>query len=396
MNKNHSSKTFFFDKIQNGTVIPNGLTSNKLIDIYLNDLRKYKDHYHLRTPHFFEMFSLKYDILSEKSKGLYALEITNSSILTECFCNYLVEECISGLAKKKIINKDLKLLIYVYLEGCREHEFYAIYNALCRAKLDNFLIYTIFLPSEYTNNSYMQERVKLSHFTELHMYVKYNVIWRGPYDSINYNNHKKLRGYALAYSNRHNYDFKLVAFYYLIKKGLHKYCLLSNNKNIPIRRIVDSSNFNKIIKNKDFFTTIKHNTYSKLNHDDLMNLDINLVLECYLDDYNIPYPLITEKTFRPIAFKQLFIIIGQKHSLKKLKEKGYKTFSPNIDESYDDIEDNDLRLTKALLEFERLLLMPEKDFICLKNDLKNIINFNYEHFIKNCKQSIEELNGNII
>ena len=396
MLNSNSSKTFFFDKVENGTVIPNGLVSSKLIDIYLNDFRRYKDHYPLRTPHFFEMFSLRYEILSEKSKGVYAIEIHNSSILTECFCNYLVEECISDLAKKKIINKDLKLLIYVYLEGCREHEFYALYNALCRAKLDNFLIYTIFLPLEYKNNDYMQKRVKLSYFTEVHMYVKYNVIWRGPYDNINLDNHKNLRGYALAYSKRHNYDFKLVAFYYLIKKQLHEYCLLSNSKNAPVRHLSDSEYFNNIIKNKDFFTTIEQNTYSKLNHDDLMNLDLNLVLECYLDDYNIPYPFITEKTFRPIAFKQLFVIIGQKHSLKKLREKGYKTFSPNIDESYDDIENNDLRLTKVLLEFERLLLMPEKDFILLKNDLKDIINFNYEHFIKNCKESIEELNGNII
>ena len=50
--------------------------------------------------------------------------------------------------------------------------------------------------------------------------------------------------------------------------------------------------------------------------------------------------MISEKTFKCILFKQPFIRLGMPHSLKKLKEWGFKTFdSVLFDESYDDVED---------------------------------------------------------
>jgi hypothetical protein len=44
---------------------------------------------------------------------------------------------------------------------------------------------------------------------------------------------------------------------------------------------------------------------------------------------------ISEKTFKPIACYHPFIVFGNKHSLAVLREMGYKTFHPFIDESYD-------------------------------------------------------------
>jgi len=54
----------------------------------------------------------------------------------------------------------------------------------------------------------------------------------------------------------------------------------------------------------------------------------------------------TEKTFKPILYKQPFILVGQKGSLKNLRNKGYRTFSQWFDESYDDISDNHQRMMK--------------------------------------------------
>jgi hypothetical protein len=47
---------------------------------------------------------------------------------------------------------------------------------------------------------------------------------------------------------------------------------------------------------------------------------------------------ISEKTFKFIADSHPFIIAGNKNSLKYLKDLGYKTFSPWIDESYDELD----------------------------------------------------------
>ncbi|MCP4123516.1 MAG: hypothetical protein GY751_17335 [Bacteroidetes bacterium] len=48
-----------------------------------------------------------------------------------------------------------------------------------------------------------------------------------------------------------------------------------------------------------------------------------------------PCPFMTEKTFKPIAFHMPFIIVGSPHTLSRLKDLGYKTFSKWWDESYD-------------------------------------------------------------
>lgn len=47
----------------------------------------------------------------------------------------------------------------------------------------------------------------------------------------------------------------------------------------------------------------------------------------------------TEKTWKPIANKQPFIMVGPYQSLYYLKQKGYKTFDEFFDESYDLIQD---------------------------------------------------------
>ena len=53
---------------------------------------------------------------------------------------------------------------------------------------------------------------------------------------------------------------------------------------------------------------------------------------------------ITEKTLLPIKSLQPFIIIGSYKILKYVKSLGFKTFEDFWDESYDDIEDDELRL----------------------------------------------------
>ena len=64
--------------------------------------------------------------------------------------------------------------------------------------------------------------------------------------------------------------------------------------------------------------------------------------------------LISEKTFHRMAVLHPFILVGHPYSLKKLKELGFKTFSPRIDESYDEIEDESIRMYRVLNEIDKL------------------------------------------
>lgn len=71
---------------------------------------------------------------------------------------------------------------------------------------------------------------------------------------------------------------------------------------------------------------------SKLNDDVMFNSWISVVSEATFAENEC---FLSEKSFKPIACSHPFIIYGNKGSLKRLHEMGYKTFDKWWDESYD-------------------------------------------------------------
>jgi hypothetical protein len=89
---------------------------------------------------------------------------------------------------------------------------------------------------------------------------------------------------------------------------------------------------------------------------------------------------LTEKTFKPIAMEMPFILVAPAHSLEYLRSYGFQTFGSEIDESYDEEEDDLLRIQKVgkLLEDINSLSTAEKQHLykyCAK-----IATHNYQHF----------------
>lgn len=66
----------------------------------------------------------------------------------------------------------------------------------------------------------------------------------------------------------------------------------------------------------------------------------------------------SEKTWKPIGNLQPFIMMGSYRSLEELKNLGFKTFHPFIDESYDLIENNEDRFTFIINEINRISKLP--------------------------------------
>ena len=74
-----------------------------------------------------------------------------------------------------------------------------------------------------------------------------------------------------------------------------------------------------------------------------------------------PGRFVSEKVFKPIAQRHPFILVSVPRTLELLRELGYKTFSPWIDESYDLETDDNKRLLMVAREIERLSnLTPEE------------------------------------
>ena len=89
---------------------------------------------------------------------------------------------------------------------------------------------------------------------------------------------------------------------------------------------------------------------------------------------------ITEKTFKAIALEMPFILVAPAHSLEYLRSYGFQTFSDTIDESYDEEEDDLLRVQKVgqLLEDINNLSYNEKQHIW--KHCARAATHNYNHF----------------
>jgi hypothetical protein len=67
---------------------------------------------------------------------------------------------------------------------------------------------------------------------------------------------------------------------------------------------------------------------------------------------------ISEKIFKPLWHLQPFIVAGRPYMLKYLKNLGFKTFDWLIDESYDNVEDNNERMKLIINEVNNLNKIP--------------------------------------
>jgi hypothetical protein len=139
-----------------------------------------------------------------------------------------------------------------------------------------------------------------------------------------------------------------------------------------------------------------HSHYSAdFDMDDYAATDIEVVLETLFDDDRLH---LTEKSLRPIACAQPFILAGTKGSLEYLRSYGFKTFGNIWDESYDLVEDPAERLIQIaeLMKYISNWLPHQRE----RNmaEAQAIADYNKQHFFS--KQFSElvltELNNNLI
>jgi hypothetical protein len=106
---------------------------------------------------------------------------------------------------------------------------------------------------------------------------------------------------------------------------------------------------------------------------------------------------LTEKTLRPLACGHPFILAAGPGSLALLKHYGFKTFSPYINETYDTVQDNDLRLQLIVEEMKRIKLLSESDRTELIRQCNQIAEINKAHYFSKdfFNQIVKELQDNV-
>lgn len=100
----------------------------------------------------------------------------------------------------------------------------------------------------------------------------------------------------------------------------------------------------------------------------------------------------TEKTIKPIQVGQPFIVAGNKGVLKLLRDDGFKTFHPYIDESYDQADTLEEKLDMVIRETERLCMMNKSEWNDFLNKVSDILEHNQNHLRNKEKSFTEDFN----
>lgn len=105
---------------------------------------------------------------------------------------------------------------------------------------------------------------------------------------------------------------------------------------------------------------------------------INLVTETKFFEPDSIF--LTEKIFKPIVGMQPFIVVGSCNILKTLRDDGYQTFHPFINEEYDNIENNEERMKAIFREINRISELKKTDLARLIKKLATRCIHNYKHW----------------
>lgn len=187
--------------------------------------------------------------------------------------------------------------------------------------------------------------------------------------------------YSRAWSGTREYRLKFSD--YLIQNSIHQHCLTWTT---PTESGIHYSNY--VFKNtkwkptcvlEDYFPeSIADSNYSAdFDLNDYNATDIEIVLETLFDDDRIH---LTEKSLRPIAVGQPFIIAGTHGSLEYLQEYGFKTFGDVWDETYDLIKDSNDRLIAITKLMQDIAGWNPVTKVNKMQQARAIANFNRQHF----------------
>ena len=89
----------------------------------------------------------------------------------------------------------------------------------------------------------------------------------------------------------------------------------------------------------------------------------------------------SEKTYKIISQRHPFLMLGAANTMCQLRNIGYKTFHPYIDESYDYVQDDGARLMMVVKEIERLCNLKGDGLNEFIKGTAEICEHNYQHLI---------------
>ena len=111
------------------------------------------------------------------------------------------------------------------------------------------------------------------------------------------------------------------------------------------------------------------------------------------NSFDTPWLHPDEKFWKPLGQLHPFIWLGPTGGIQHLKDKGFKSFSPFIDESYDTEEDCEKRMMMIVNEITRLCSMSKKEIHdwYYNQDMQDILIYNHKMIINHQENPFYEL-----
>jgi len=139
--------------------------------------------------------------------------------------------------------------------------------------------------------------------------------------------------------------------------------------------------FNYLKENTPFVIDTRYDLFYNLainiTKEDYEKTFISIVTESLADDDTLFF---SEKIWKPIMVGHPFILYGNQHSLKLLKEWGFKTFDKWIDESYDDVLDRVRRAEMVVKELKKFENKSVDELTKIREEMEEICIFNQNHY----------------
>ena len=154
---------------------------------------------------------------------------------------------------------------------------------------------------------------------------------------------------------------------------------------LPIRLTLEENSQNMQCPNFSDMKMYKSSLFSLVNETFFFGLDNFKNYQQILDEQLITWGFGTihsEKIWNCVKAKHPFILCSTPGTLRDFRELGYKTFSPFINESYDDIENNEERIIAIMAEVEKLCNMDSKTIPDWQNEVAKICEYNYNLFLE--------------
>ena len=316
---------------------------------------------------------LKYDVkLSDclDAKCINLLNLSKGNKLVIDFQGEIITEIDVGHLNKVLSKIDAKKLIIIVQDKLQEE--YLKKHAREKIGFSHFLVDNYWIKDVAENTkigNLLKNKKKFNFICRRHTSWRFLLL-------TNLYNQSLLKYFHLSYLGvAPDNEYRLTQQdLFLEEKKLETYTNLS--KKLPIR-LHENDNYGTDQNHPVIFEAIQKSDFSLIIES---IFDQTACTERNVYKYSAMPIDVSEKTYKVIANKRPFIAFAMPYYLTGLRNLGFKTFHPIINESYDNEEDNYKRLKLVTEEVKRISTLRKKEYNKVIEKCKSISQYNLHVF----------------